>query len=57
MSERGLRLSDEKTGMSTHVQDGFDFLGQNVRRQSSSKVLLKPSKPEHPHVPEWDPGK
>jgi len=26
------------------VQDGFDFLGQNVRRHRSGKVLLKPSR-------------
>ncbi len=43
LSERGLRLSHEKTGI-THVQDGFDFLGQNVRRHGNGKVLLKPSK-------------
>src|SRR5208337_2760458 len=29
--ERGLVLSPEKTVI-THVRDGFDFLGQNVRR-------------------------
>ena len=41
--ERGLRLSHEKTSI-THVRDGFDFLGQNVRRYGNGKVLLKPSK-------------
>ena len=42
MSERGLRLSHEKTSL-TPVQDGFDFLGQRVRRYRNGKVLLKPS--------------
>jgi RNA-directed DNA polymerase len=41
LAERGLVLSPEKT-LVTHVQDGFDFLGQNVRRYGK-KVLLKPS--------------
>jgi RNA-directed DNA polymerase len=43
LSERGLRLCHEKTHI-THVQDGFDFLGQNVRRYGNGKVLLKPSR-------------
>src|SRR5262249_44408316 len=43
LSERGLRLSHEKTKL-THVQDGFDFLGQNVRRYRNGKGLLKPSR-------------
>jgi RNA-directed DNA polymerase len=43
LSERGLELSHEKTSI-THVTDGFDFLGQNVRRYRSGKVLLKPSR-------------
>ena len=29
LKERGLELSHEKTRI-THVEDGFDFLGQNV---------------------------
>src|SRR6185437_5234517 len=41
--ERGLRLSHEKTKL-TQVEDGFDFLGQNVRRYRHGKVLLKPSR-------------
>ena len=32
------------TGSITHIQDGFDFLGQNVRHYRNGKVLLKPSK-------------
>jgi RNA-directed DNA polymerase len=43
LSERGLRLSHEKTTL-TQVEDGFDFLGQNVRRYPNGKVLLKPSR-------------
>src|SRR5262249_43161767 len=35
-------LSHEKTSI-THVTDGFDFLGQNVRR-FGTKLLLKPSR-------------
>jgi RNA-directed DNA polymerase len=42
LKERGLELSHEKTSI-THVEDGFDFLGQNIRRYSG-KVLLKPSR-------------
>jgi RNA-directed DNA polymerase len=42
LKERGLELSHEKTRI-THVQDGFDFLGQTVRRYGA-KLLLKPSK-------------
>jgi RNA-directed DNA polymerase len=43
LSERGLRLSHEKTRI-THVSEGFDFLGQNVRRYGNGKVLLKPAR-------------
>jgi RNA-directed DNA polymerase len=42
LQERGLELSHEKTSI-THVEDGFDFLGQNVRRYGT-KILLKPSR-------------
>ncbi len=41
LAERGLALSPEKTTV-THIEDGFDFLGQNVRR-CGKKVLSKPS--------------
>jgi RNA-directed DNA polymerase len=43
LAERGLELSHEKTSI-THIEDGFDFLGQNVRRYPNGKVLLKPSR-------------
>jgi RNA-directed DNA polymerase len=42
MGERGLRLSEEKTVI-THIKDGFDFLGQNIRKYKG-KVLVKPSR-------------
>ena len=42
LSERGLELSIEKTKI-THIEDGFDFLGQSVRRYKG-KILIKPSK-------------
>ena len=31
MAARGLELSDEKTRI-THISEGFNFLGQNVRK-------------------------
>jgi RNA-directed DNA polymerase len=40
--ERGLRLSKEKTKI-THIDDGFDFLGQNIRKYKG-KLLIKPAK-------------
>ena len=43
LKERGLELSHEKTRI-THSEDGFDFLGQTVRRYPSGKILLRPSK-------------
>jgi RNA-directed DNA polymerase len=42
LAERGLSLSPEKTVI-TPVSDGFDFLGQNVRKYHG-KLLIKPSK-------------
>ncbi|WP_220196567.1 group II intron maturase-specific domain-containing protein [Ktedonospora formicarum] len=45
MDERGLQLSREKTTI-THIEDGFDFLGQNVRKYKAGKrqkLLIKPS--------------
>lgn len=41
MAERGLELSTKKT-LITHVEDGFDFLGQNIRKHGD-KLLIKPS--------------
>nr|WP_286946398.1 group II intron reverse transcriptase/maturase [Pseudomonas sp. UBA6718] len=48
MRERGLELQMEKTKV-THVRDGFDFLGQNIRMYEGkqarkwSKCLVTPS--------------
>lgn len=55
LSQRGLTLADDKTHI-THVEEGFDFLGFNVRRynvtlfkkgqqpQAGKRLLIKPSK-------------
>lgn len=42
LASRGLRLSVEKTHI-THVDQGFDFLGWNVRKYDG-KMLIKPSR-------------
>jgi RNA-directed DNA polymerase len=42
LGERGLELSIEKTRI-THIEQGFDFLGQNVRKYNG-KLLIKPSR-------------
>ena len=42
LPQRGLELSEEKTRI-THIEDGFDFLGQNVRKYNG-KFLITPSK-------------
>ena len=42
MAQRGLELSKEKTVI-THITDGFDFLGCNIRWYKD-KLLTKPSK-------------
>lgn len=46
LAERGLTLSEEKTKV-THISDGFDFLGQSVRKYHlgtpNEKLLIKPS--------------
>ena len=42
MLDRGLQLSPEKTCI-THIEDGFDFLGQNLRKYGG-KLLITPSK-------------
>jgi RNA-directed DNA polymerase len=41
MRERGLALSREKTVI-THIEDGYDFLGQHIRKYDG-KLLIKPS--------------
>ncbi|MGH2581482.1 MAG: group II intron reverse transcriptase/maturase [Anaerolineales bacterium] len=43
LKERGLQLSESKTHI-THINDGFDFLGSNIRKYQG-KLLIKPSRP------------
>jgi RNA-directed DNA polymerase len=43
LRERGLELSPEKTRI-THIEDGFDFLGQHLRRYHNGKIIITPSK-------------
>ncbi len=43
LRSRGLKLSPEKTKI-THISDGFDFLGQNLRKYNG-KLIIKPSRP------------
>jgi len=42
LKERGLTLSEEKTKV-THIEEGIDFLGQNIRKYNG-KLLIKPSR-------------
>lgn len=42
LETRGLTLSEEKTKI-THIENGFDFLGFNIRKYND-KMLIKPSK-------------
>jgi len=42
LAVRGLKLSETKTKI-THIDDGFDFLSQNVRKYNN-KLLIKPKK-------------
>ena len=42
LKERGLELSPQKTQI-THIKDGFDFLGQTVRKYNN-KLRIQPSK-------------
>lgn len=41
LAERGLSLSEEKTAL-RHINDGFDFLGVNIRKYGQ-KLLIKPA--------------
>jgi RNA-directed DNA polymerase len=43
LTKRGLQLSPEKTKI-THISEGFNFLGQNIRMYSKGKLLIRPSK-------------
>lgn len=43
LKPRGLAFNEEKTRV-VHLEDGFDFLGFNIRRYPVGKLLIKPSK-------------
>ena len=43
LGDVGLELSKEKTKI-TSIEDGFNFLGFNVRKYKNGKLLIKPSK-------------
>src|SRR5436305_1664326 len=47
LSERGLQLSSEKTVI-THIEQGFDFLGQTVRKYTKGQEAK-------PYDPAWEP--
>jgi RNA-directed DNA polymerase len=42
LAERGLELSEQKTTL-THIEAGFNFLGQNVRKYKN-KLVIKPAR-------------
>lgn len=42
LAERGLELSEQKTTI-THIETGFNFLGQNVRKYRN-KLVIRPAK-------------
>ena len=43
LQERGMKLSEEKTKI-THIEEGFVFLGQEVRKYRQNKLLITPSR-------------
>jgi RNA-directed DNA polymerase len=43
LAERGLTLSEEKTRI-VQVKQGFDFLGQHVRKYANGRLFIKPSR-------------
>lgn len=43
LGDIGLELSEEKTRI-THIEEGFDFLGFNIRKYRNGKLFIKPSK-------------
>ena len=50
LAQRGLTLSEEKT-LVTHISEGFDFLGFNIRKYNG-KLLIKPSKKSRKKITE-----
>jgi RNA-directed DNA polymerase len=43
LAPKGLRINEDKTRI-VCLEDGFDFLGFNIRRYRNGKLLIKPSK-------------
>jgi RNA-directed DNA polymerase len=43
LAERGLSLSETKTRI-TNINDGFDFLGQHVRKYNNGKLIIRPTR-------------
>jgi RNA-directed DNA polymerase len=43
LAPRGLRINEDKTRI-VFLEEGFDFLGFNIRRYRNGKLLIKPSK-------------
>jgi RNA-directed DNA polymerase len=43
LAERGLELSEAKTRI-VHIDEGFDFLGFNIRRFPNGKLLTRPQR-------------
>lgn len=41
LAKRNLEMSEEKTRV-THIEEGFDFLGQNIRKYDG-KLIIKPA--------------
>ena len=51
LAQRGLSMSEEKT-MITHISEGFDFLGFNIRKYKNGKLLIKPSQKSQKKITE-----
>ena len=43
LKERGLNLSEKKTSIS-HIQQGVEFLGRQLRKSPQGKLMIRPSK-------------
>jgi RNA-directed DNA polymerase len=43
LAPRGLAFNEDKTRV-TRLEEGFEFLGMNIRRYRNGKLLIKPSK-------------
>ena len=54
LGERGLELSPTKTHL-TSIEDGFDFLGQHLRKYAG-KLLIKPARKNMTNIPRAHPG-